>query len=268
VPTSFSDLLRTGAFPIALEITPPRGLWPEVLLRRATRLGDRPAVINVIQRPDRLSSLESSLLLLDVGLEPVWHITNRGRARSEIARDIRRAADAGIRNVLCVRGEGDDKDRPQTPRIREVVAMLADAIPSACIGVTANQYGPREPVLRNLLAKIEAGATVVQTQPVFEVESLNDLARDIRQHAPQVSLVPMLMPAVPLERAEAIALRLGFRLPGPVRAPGRQWPTFADALRELREAPHAQGVAILTTAADPDEPFVEQLAAALVAGNS
>ena len=139
-----------GTFPVsgffvALEITPPRELRPGILLRRARLLGDLVSRVHVIQRPGRMSSLEASLLLADAGFEPVLHLVNRGRTRQDIDAELRQARAGGIERVLCIRGEGDDKDQATTPRIHEVVARLRGSWPSASVGVTVNQYGHQAP---------------------------------------------------------------------------------------------------------------------------
>jgi methylenetetrahydrofolate reductase (NADPH) len=250
-----------GSFPVpgfsvALEITPPRELRPGILLRRARLLGGLASRVHVIQRPGRMSSLEASLLLADAGFEPVVHVVNRGRAREDIDAELRRARAGGIQRVLCIRGEGDDKDGSTTPRIREVVSRLRDSWPAASVGVTANQYGPRGRVLRNALRKLDAGAGFVQTQPVFEWEVFESLARELKERAPGVAIVAMLMPTTP--GAERVARRLGVSMP-----PLLGWGAFAETLHALRESPLADGVAILTPAIDPDPDFAGALRAAL-----
>ncbi|MGH2601936.1 MAG: methylenetetrahydrofolate reductase, partial [Dehalococcoidia bacterium] len=75
---SFAARLRAGRFVVALEVTPPQRPRVGVLLRRAGLLGNGAGAINVIQRPDRWSSLEASLALGAAGRDPVWHLVNRG----------------------------------------------------------------------------------------------------------------------------------------------------------------------------------------------
>ncbi|MEJ5221060.1 MAG: hypothetical protein WHT63_03510 [Tepidiforma sp.] len=81
----FLDRLAAGEFAVALEITPPQRHLPKVLLRRARLLGDAADAVNVIQRPDRQSSLEASLELLAAGIDPVWHLAARGETRASVA---------------------------------------------------------------------------------------------------------------------------------------------------------------------------------------
>jgi len=82
--TGFAAKLAAGAFPLALEITPPRKPLAEILLRRARGLGSRADAINVIQRPGRVPSVDASAELLEAGFEPVWHLVDRGRSRADL----------------------------------------------------------------------------------------------------------------------------------------------------------------------------------------
>ena len=116
---------------IALEITPPRQPSRGVLLRRAGGLGLRAHAVNVIQRPDRVASLEAALELQESGIEPVWHLATRGRARTEIELEIEQALEAGLEQVLCVRGDHAGQDGADTPTIREVVARIRRRAPDA-----------------------------------------------------------------------------------------------------------------------------------------
>ena len=66
----FAQKLEAGKFAVTLEITPPKKRLDDVLLRRARLLGAHADGVNVIQRPNRLSSLDASLLLRAHGLDP------------------------------------------------------------------------------------------------------------------------------------------------------------------------------------------------------
>src|SRR5690242_11114807 len=102
---SFAERLRDGRFAVALEITPPQKPLAVVLLRRARLLGELAHAVNVIQRPGRQSSLDASIELLRAGVRPTWHVVTRGSERSEIEAALDRAAAAGIRQILAIRGD-------------------------------------------------------------------------------------------------------------------------------------------------------------------
>ncbi|WP_322796570.1 methylenetetrahydrofolate reductase, partial [Tepidiforma sp.] len=155
---TFAQRLAEGRFAVALEITPPQRRLPKVLLRRARLLGDAAQAVNVIQRPDRQSSLEASLELKAAGIEPVWHLVTRGRSREEVAGEVGRAAAGGIGQVLCIRGDrAGSAEAARELTVREAVAMVRSAMPAAVIGATLNQYvADRAAALRNLYPKLRA----------------------------------------------------------------------------------------------------------------
>ena len=257
--TAFERKLRTGEFPIALEITAPRGPRADILLRRARLLGDLPDAVNAIERPERLSSLAASKLLIAAGLEPVWHLTSRGRSRGDLETEIEHAAASGISCVLCIRGEHDAADKSDTPRLRELIERLCEAMPRALIGATLNPHGgPRERVLANLLGKIRAGARFGQTQPVLALADLEPFAAEVKARAPATRIVAMVIPLLSVGDALRLRARLGTPLPpgllDRLEADGEAagWAAFRETTAALRARPQVDGVAVMTLRADPE----------------
>lgn len=254
--TRLARKLARGAFPVALEVTPPRVARADILLRRASLVGDAADAVNVIARPERLDSLEASRLLLAAGLEPVWHLTSRGRSRDELWVEIERARELGIGGVLVVRGEHDAADKPDTPRLRELVARLCESLPHALVGATLNPYRPRERVLRNLLPKLDAGARYVQTQPVFDPRVLDPFVGPLHARVPHTGLVAMVMPLLSLDDALRLRARIGVPIPDALlarlEAGGEPagWDAFAETLEALRAHGGVDGLAVMTQMAD------------------
>jgi len=250
---SFAAGLHEGRFVAALEITPPQQPRPHVLLRRAGLLGGAAEAINVIHRRDRQSSLHASVALQQAGLQPVWHLANRGRGRNEVMTELATAATAGIRYVLCMRGDHGAADVAGTPTIREVIALARTALPDALIGATLNQYAA-EPAaaLRNLLPKLAAGASYVQTQPVFDLAALRPAIERLKDASPETRIVAMTMPILTLQAAARIEQRLTVSLPDAWRArlqPAASavaWQPFEATMAALVQAPWVDGVAIMT----------------------
>ncbi|MGE0599195.1 MAG: methylenetetrahydrofolate reductase [Dehalococcoidia bacterium] len=253
----FRQRLENGRFAVALEILPPQRPLLKVLLRRARLLEGHPQAINVIQRPGRQTSLDASLLLKGEGIEPAWHLVTRGRTRSELSADLERAAAGDISQVLCILGDHAGSDTADSPTIKEAVAMTHDALPSALVGATLNQYGrDQEAVLRNLLPKLTAGASYVQTQPVFDASVIEPFAIGIERAAPDARIIAMAMPLLTMEAGERIEARLGIRLPDSLRevlAVGDQelaWGAFEATIEQLIATPYINGVAIMTFEGD------------------
>jgi methylenetetrahydrofolate reductase (NADPH) len=245
---SFATRMAAGSFPVALEITPPQRSLPHVLLRRARILGDCATAVNVIQRPSRQSSLDASIELRTAGFAPCWHLVTRGKSREELLADLQRAATGGIRQVLCIRGDHAADDPAGAPTIREAVGLVAEALPGALIGATANQYlADHAAVLRNLLPKLAAGASYVQTQPVFAAGGLDQLAEAVKERSPSTKVVAMVMPLPTAEEAERIAGRLGLSaVPS-----GIGWDAFDELVASLAASPLVDAMAIMTLDMDP-----------------
>lgn len=253
---SFADALSSGGFPVSLEITPPKASTPRILERRARLLGEAATAVNVIQRPGRQSSLDASLELLRVGMEPVWHLVTRGRRRPELERDLEAARTGGIRNVLCIRGDHASTS-PDELTVRDA-CEAACGLPGALIGATLNQYAPdRKAVIRNLVPKLRSGARYVQTQPVFELEDLRPIAEAALERSPETRIVAMAMPLTSLEAAERIEQRIGIELPASLRhqieagGAAGAWEAFDTVIARLAESPLIAGVAIMTFEMDP-----------------
>ncbi|HTO69295.1 MAG TPA: methylenetetrahydrofolate reductase [Myxococcota bacterium] len=254
---------------VALEITPPREARPDVLLRRARLLGTRASAVHVIQRADRQPSAAAAAELERRGIAAVWHLVNRGRTRAELEREIAAAAAAGVRGTLVVRGEAGPPEREAPPTLAQLVRDVRAALPGARVGVAANPYGPRERVLANLWPKLEAGASFVQTQPIFEAAALAPVAEAIRRRAPRVQIVPMLIPLLSVDAAERLGERLRVPIPGQLlralEAGGESagWAALHRLVRALADSGSCDSLAVMTLDADPPKAFGDRLVAAL-----
>jgi len=253
---------------VALEITPPRGPKPGVLLRRASLLGGHADVVNVIERAGRQSSLDACIELLNAGLQPVCHLVTRGLTAAQLERNLERAACAGIERVLCIKGEGRAGINSGLS-VREAIRLTRQRLPTAALGATLNQYNAdRAAVLRNLLPKLEAGATTVQTQPVLDVAALVPYAETIAAFAPGTGLVPMVMPLLSPEAANRIGAKLGICLPHALlqrldHGAEAGWEIFGETLNLLVGLPGLTGIAVMTFEADPPPATGAAICAAL-----
>lgn len=263
---------RVGNLEVSLEITPPVSPRPAVLLRRARALGSLPRRVNVIHRTNRWSSLDASITLRQAGLEAVWHVANRGRVASELERDIDRAKLAGLRRVLCVRGEYEECDRLETPKIREVVAMIRRGLPDAHIAVTLDHHQPGGRVMQNLLPKLEAGANAVQTQVTFELDTLRPFAEKLKADRPGLVITPMLMPTLSVESTRRLAHRLSISFPSDLLAglardgPEAGWDHFARLVTAIDQSPLYDGFTVMTPM-DMNEAFSTRLGHAIGAAS-
>ncbi len=266
----FMDRVAAGRFAVALEITPPQRHLPRVLLRRARLLGDAAQAINVIQRPERQPSLEACLELKAAGLEPVWHLVARGTTREEVAAAAARAEAGGIEQVLCIAGDHQGRADEPSITVRAAIGVVREVMPAAVVGATFNQYArDSEAALRNLLPKLAAGASYIQTQPTFDTAQLERQVAAVYVEAGEVTTIAMAMPLLTAEAGERIAERLRLTLPDRLRdvlATGNEraaWEYFEATLAGLVESGRIAGVAIMTFEMDPPPETGERVVAAL-----
>ncbi len=266
---SFADRLAAGQFPVALEITPPQTPLPKVLLRRARLLGDAACAVNVIQRPGRQSSLDASCDLVANAIEPVWHLVTRGKTAPEAEAEMVQAAACGVRQVLCIRGDHEAPDGPRGMTIKEAVTLAGGHFAAGTIGVTLNQHAPDMAAsLRNLGGKLAAGASYVQTQPVFDTAAAAACFEQVLGRWPATKIVAMAMPLLSAEAARRIEARLGVTLPAalhPRAATGEEpaWEAFTATLAWLAGSGLAHGVAIMTFEMDPAPAMGERIVRSL-----
>ena len=263
---SFVEAMTSGAFPVSLEITPPRTSKPAILRRRARLLDACTLTVNVIQRPERQSSLEAALALRREGLEPIWHLATGGRSPAAIAADVARAREGGIGHVLCLRGD-HVAETPGT-RMPDAIGIVREQAPGMAIGAALDQYHEDERADRLLAAKLHAGAASVWTQPVFEMAPLLRSAEFVKTQRAGAHVVAMAMPLLTSESLDAISERL--RIPAPeglrrriAAGEGEAWRAFEETLAALAETEMVDAVAIMTYRADPPEGTGERIVEAL-----
>jgi len=148
-----------------------------------------------------MSSVGVCALLTRAGYSTVMQISCRDRNRIAIQGDILGAAAMGVRNVLCLTGDGVQAgDQPDAKAVfdfdsislLETVRYMRDESqflserklstpPDVFIGAAANPFSP--PVNyrpQRLRKKIEAGAQFIQTQYCFDVPMLKDYMHEVR----------------------------------------------------------------------------------------
>ena len=192
-PSRLAELLRAGRFVVTAELSSSNSADPEATWRRAEVLRGSVDAINCTDNTGahvHMSSLATSHLLVEKGLEPIMQLTVRDRNRLALQADLLGAAALGVRNLVLM--SGDDVtagDHPEARRIYdidsmqliEVAAAMRDRgtylsgrkleqAPSFFIGAVENPFAPPlefRPL--RLQKKVRAGADFIQTQLVFDV---------------------------------------------------------------------------------------------------
>jgi 5,10-methylenetetrahydrofolate reductase len=236
-------LLESGAFVITSELSPPDSADPEDLYRAAAVFRGAVDALNVTDGAGaycHMSSAAACALLLRLGCEPIMQMTCRDRNRIAIQSDILGASALGVRNLLCLTGDGvEHGDHPGAKpvfdldavtlleaarRLRDEGSFLSgrklQCAPHLMLGAADNPFAPpfdARPV--RLAKKIAAGARFLQTQYCFDVPWLARYmarVRDERLHERCFILVGV-GPLVSLKSAHWLRRRVpGVHIPDSV----------------------------------------------------
>ncbi len=219
-PSLVECLARLG-WVLTPEIDPPTAPDFAPLLQRAERFAPFVDAVNVTDGSlarVRMAGLAAAAAIRgQIGLEVIAHLTTRDRNRIAVQADLLGAAAFGLRAVLTMTGDPPGRgDEPEAKAVGDMDTLglirLAAALNAGrtlsgreleggtalAIGCAANPGAadlPRE--LDKLAARVEAGASFCQTQPVFDVE------RALRFEEARRSLgIPVLYGLLPLRDAE------------------------------------------------------------------
>ena len=197
------ETLEAGAFPVVVELKPPKGTAVDEMLALVKALAGR---VTAFSLPDneharmRLSALAAARLVQEAGGEPLVHLTCRDRNRLALESDLLGAASLGLENLLLVSGDYVTLgDHPQAKpvydadsvQLLQIAAGLMDGHDSAGLALTGSpafflgavvipEAEPLPPQLIKFEKKLAAGAQFFITPPVFDLEKL----RRFREHLP------------------------------------------------------------------------------------
>jgi methionine synthase / methylenetetrahydrofolate reductase(NADPH) len=191
-------LADPGEFVVTIEVEPPRGVDASAAIEGARAAkACRVDAVNVTDNPMarlRMSSIAvAALVQRETGQEAVVQITTRDRNVLGLQSDLLGAAGLGLKAILCLGGDPlKIGDYPQAKPVGEVdtlgllrivrglnagVDLAGGAIGSStsfAIACAANPAAADLDVeISKLNAKMEAGATFAQTQPVYDIKALD-----------------------------------------------------------------------------------------------
>jgi methylenetetrahydrofolate reductase (NADPH) len=204
-------VLRQGRFAVTAELNPPDSADPQDVFEAARPLAE---VVDAINATDasgancHMSSIGICALLTRAGYGTIYQISCRDRNRIAIQGDVLGAAAMGVRNVLCLTGDGVGVgDQPgakpvfdfdSVSLLRTIRTMRDDGVflsgrkitrpPRMFLGAAENPcIPPHEWRPDRLAKKVEAGADYIQTNYIFEMpvferfmERIRDLGMDKR----------------------------------------------------------------------------------------
>ena len=202
-------VLRAGEFAVTAEILSPDSADPQAVLQHARIIGDSCDAINATDASGanaHMSNVAVSALLVRAGYDAVIQMACRDRNRIAMQGDLLGAAALGVKNVLCLTGDGvGTGDHPQSKPVFDMdsITLLRTARilrdnghflsgrritspPSLFLGAASNPFAPPYDFRpHRLRKKIDAGADFIQTQYCFDIPRLRtfmERAREMSLH--------------------------------------------------------------------------------------
>ncbi|MBC8293364.1 MAG: methylenetetrahydrofolate reductase [NAD(P)H] [Proteobacteria bacterium] len=176
-----------------------------------------------------------------VGLEAMAHLTCVGSSRDELRTMLDRLENAGIENLIALRGDppaGDSEFKPAADGLSyasELIAMIRDENRPFCLAAAAYpEVHPEaespEADLERLAHKVQQGAEVLITQLFFDNDSFFAFRDRAVKAGIAVPIVPGIMPVTGgLERMARFGAAIPARLRRQVELAGDDTGSIADA---------------------------------------
>lgn len=158
------------------------------------------------------------------GIEAMAHLTCVGSTRDEIKSILDRLAEAGVENVLALRGdppkgqETFEKTTGGFAYANELIAFIREGDYPFCVGAACYPEGHPESDdldadMDALVRKVGAGADFLITQLFFDNQDYFPFVRRARHAGVDVPIVPGLMPVTNFAQVKRFTKMCGARIP-------------------------------------------------------
>jgi methylenetetrahydrofolate reductase (NADPH) len=160
----------------------------------------------------------------EFSLPVATHLTCVGATVDQLRTYLRRAAEAGVENVVALRGDppkGDDKFRPVPGGLsfaNELVSLVRSEFPQFGIAVAGYPETHQEALspqadLANLKRKVDAGADAVITQLFYDNADFFAFRDRCQEIGIAVPIVPGILPITNFAQVKRITALCGAKLP-------------------------------------------------------
>jgi len=181
-----------------------------------------------------------------VGIEAMAHLTCVGASRAEIAGVLDRLAEAGIENVIALRGDPPQDAAEFVPHpdglahATDLITMIRSAerpfcLAAACYPEIHVEATSPEEDLAHVVEKVRNGAEVLITQLFFDNAAYFDFVERARGAGIRVPIVAGIMPITNVTQIERFTKMCGATIPAPLSS-------RLEPIRDDAEAVVAAGI--------------------------
>jgi methylenetetrahydrofolate reductase (NADPH) len=202
--SKLEKILSAGKLAVTSECGPPRGALPEKVREKAEMLRGCVDAVNVTDNQTamvRMSSWAASILIKQMGLDPILQMVTRDRNRLAMQSDIIGAYSHGVDTMLCLSGDHPHfGDHPMASNVYDLDSVqLIQAVrkmrdegkfqggadiqnpPKMFIGAAANPFAdPFELRVMRLAKKVKAGVDFIQTQCIYNLDKFEKWMEGVR----------------------------------------------------------------------------------------
>jgi methylenetetrahydrofolate reductase (NADPH) len=228
---SVPDLIKERSPFLSLEFFPPkeRGVWPEFFEVASRLKALNPLFCSVTYGAGgstQDNTLEiASKLQSEMGITPLTHLTSVGATRPTIEEFIEKLQQAGLTNVLALRGdpprstEHFDFSQQEFRHATDLLDLLRERFPAICAGAAGYPaLHPESPSAKDDLAwtkyKVERGAKFIVTQLFFDNRAYFDFVDRLAAMGVDVPVIPGVLPILTMHSLKFILSLCGAPIPG------------------------------------------------------
>lgn len=229
-PMRIREIYSAGRFGLSIEVFPPKTPDGDDALRQT--LADlapyRPAFISCTYGAGGSTSKRTVEWCQEIQqqyhLTATAHFTCVGSTREQLLEWLHFASDAGVRNIMALRGDppaGETNFRPAEGGLKhanELVSLIRAHFPQLGIGVAGYpEKHPEAPTievdLKHLQQKVAAGADAVFTQLFYDNHNFYRFRDKAQRLGITVPIVPGIMPITEFARIKRITALCGAFIP-------------------------------------------------------
>ncbi len=179
----------------------------------------------------------------ELDIEPMAHFTCVGASRVELQAVLDAIRDAGIDNVLALRGDPPNGSPTFVPdpgglaHGSELVDLISSSYPfcvgAACYPEKHIESSSLDEDVRYSRLKVDNGAAFLITQLFFENRLYFDFVKKAREAGITVPIIPGIMPITNVDQIQRFSSKIGASLPPPLLDPLNARKDDPDAVIQL-----------------------------------
>ena len=227
-----SEKLNSGKINISLEVFPPKTSDTYDKVQDAVdKIGAlKPAFISVTYGAGGGTSKNTLKIAKhikdDLGVDSLAHLTCASSTKEEVREVIGRLKEAGIENILALRGDiteggslpGDDSFKHASELVQEIKKHGDFCIGGACYPEGHVENAHKEDDIRYLKEKVDCGVDFLTTQMFFDNSIHYNFLYRIREAGITVPVLPGIMPVTNGRQMKRICQLSGTILPARFQA--------------------------------------------------